>query len=99
MQQAPSTELNLLDHLVSAGQQRWWHCEAEHLRGLEIDNQFESSWKLRRQIAWIGSLLYFIHKRRGASPALPNVGAIAYQTALISGLTPTVHGRQMRGSC
>jgi len=31
------------DHLVGAGEQRGWLTEAEHFRGLEIDDQLEFS--------------------------------------------------------
>jgi hypothetical protein len=35
------TKLRLLDHIVSAGEQRIGDGEAERLRSLEIDHQFE----------------------------------------------------------
>jgi hypothetical protein len=31
----------LFDHLISAGEQRRWHIEAERPRGLEIDDEFD----------------------------------------------------------
>jgi hypothetical protein len=35
---------SLLDHLVGAGEQRFWHGEAHRLRGLEVDHQLDSSY-------------------------------------------------------
>jgi hypothetical protein len=37
-QHGPSTENDLLDHLVCAGEQRRWNGEAERLRSLEVDH-------------------------------------------------------------
>ena len=42
--------LQLLDDLVSEGEQRVWHGEAERLGGLEIDGKFDLRNLLQRQI-------------------------------------------------
>jgi hypothetical protein len=42
----------LLDHLIGDGQRRFRNCEAERLGGLEVDDQFEFSRLLDRQIGW-----------------------------------------------
>jgi|SRR6516165_330616 len=43
---------SLLDHLVSAGEQRWRQGQTEHPSGLDIDHQLERcclyDWKVRR---------------------------------------------------
>jgi hypothetical protein len=31
----------LLDHLVGAGEQRWWHGKAKTIGGFQIDAQFD----------------------------------------------------------
>src|SRR5215831_17692885 len=36
--------ISLFDHLVGAGEQRWWHVEPERLAGFEVDYEI----KLRR---------------------------------------------------
>jgi hypothetical protein len=33
--------MSLFDHLVRAHKQRWRHCEAERIRGLEINDQLD----------------------------------------------------------
>ena len=47
---------SLFDHLVGAGEQRWWNLEAERLRGLEIDEQLEPCRLLYRNFTRLGPL-------------------------------------------
>ena len=46
----------LFDHLVGAGEQRWWHFEAKRLGGLKVDDHLEFgrllNWKLGRVFAF-----------------------------------------------
>jgi hypothetical protein len=46
----------LLDHLVGAGEQRGWDGDAEHLRSLEVDDEFELGGELNWQMGDGGCL-------------------------------------------
>src|SRR5215208_1942525 len=39
-----------LDHLISAGEQRWWDFEADRLGSLEVNDQLILSRRLHRQV-------------------------------------------------
>jgi hypothetical protein len=40
------------DHLIGERQQFIRHLEAEHLRGLEVDDKLELDWSLDGKLAW-----------------------------------------------
>jgi len=40
----------LFDHLIGDGEQLWWHSEAEHRGGLEVDDKLEFARLHNRQI-------------------------------------------------
>src|SRR5207244_1653128 len=45
----------LFDHLVGARQQRGWNGDAERLRGLQVDDQFEFGRLFHREIGRFGA--------------------------------------------
>jgi hypothetical protein len=51
---------------VGAGGQRLRHGEAECLRGLQVDDEFEHRRLLGRQIAGVGALQYAVDLRRSS---------------------------------
>jgi hypothetical protein len=53
---APQQIAFLLDHLVGAGEQRRWHHDAERLRGVEIDDQFDPSGLYNGQVSRLFAL-------------------------------------------
>jgi hypothetical protein len=52
---AGATRHELFDHLIGANQKRFWDCEPECIRGLEVDYQLELSRLLDRHIGWLGA--------------------------------------------
>jgi hypothetical protein len=41
----------LLDHVVGAHQQRWWHAETESLRRFEVEGRLILDWPLHREVS------------------------------------------------
>src|SRR5215470_649982 len=58
LQKAP---LDLLDHLVSAREQRRWDFDSDLPRGFQIDHQLVLGWRLHRQIGRLLTLKNAIH--------------------------------------
>src|SRR4029077_11427839 len=76
-----SKKRSLFDHFVSPGEQRWWHCEAEGLCGLEIDHKFELGGLFDWQVCGFGALEYFVNISRRASPHVGLARTIAHYRA------------------
>ena len=43
------------DHLIGTGEDDLWYCNAKGLRGLEVEDQFEGSRLLDREVRWLGA--------------------------------------------
>src|SRR5262249_27938421 len=72
---------NSLDHLVGAGDQRWWQVEAERLGRLEVDHQLELGWLLDRNIARLGALENAVHVMRHAPHQIEQPHALRHESA------------------
>src|SRR5262245_26180645 len=68
---------SLFDHLVGAGEQRGWDCDAEHLRGFEVDDEFELGGEFNWQMGNGGAVKYLVYVRCGAMKAIHKINAIA----------------------
>jgi hypothetical protein len=53
-------QIFLFDHLVGTGEQRRWHSNAKRLGSLHIDDQFEKSGLLNRQICRASAFQNFV---------------------------------------
>ena len=69
----------LFNHFVRAGKQRWRHRESEHIRGLEIDDEFELRWLLDREFGWLGALEDLPGVDSDLTPDRSDIGSIADQ--------------------
>src|SRR5258705_11698118 len=63
---APQQTIALLDHLVGLGKQRGRHGEAQRVRGLTIDDEFELRRLLYRKISRFGTPKNLVHVGSGA---------------------------------
>src|ERR1700732_1016155 len=84
----------LLDHFVGACEQRWWNCQSERLRGLEVNCKVVFCRRLHRQV---GGLLTFedaIDIIRGAQVWLDRIWPIRDQAAVADEVAIRVDGRQ-----
>src|SRR6266446_10676487 len=58
---APQQRALLFDHVVGLGEQRGRHSEAERIRGLAIDDEFELGRLLDRKVGGLGALQDLVH--------------------------------------
>jgi len=71
----------LFDDLVGAGEDRWRHCKAERLRGLEVDDQLEPGWLLDRKIGRLGALEDLSGVNSSLAPGIGEAWSVADQAA------------------
>ena len=83
----------LFDHLVGGFEQGLWHGQAERLRGLEIDDEFELGRLYNRKLRGAFPLQHASGIEADLVPCLCPAGAVAYQPTSFDELPPFVHGR------
>src|SRR5215468_8621246 len=92
-EQARTRFVTSLDQRVGACDERWRNFEAECLRGLEVDDQFEPGRLQHRQI---GGIRLFEHERRIRALLAIQIGklrSIAHQAACRGEIAPVVERR------
>ena len=76
---APQQRISLVDHLIGSGKQRPRNCEAQRLRGREIDEQLEIGrlhyWKVSRFFA----LEDAAYMETGLPKGFPLIWAVAHK--------------------
>src|SRR6266446_1386715 len=70
-----------LDHLVSAGEQRRRHSEAEHLCGPQVDDELELGRLLHREISGLGAPENFIDVAGGTPKQISEICPIRHERA------------------
>ncbi len=84
----------LFDHIISLSEQRGRHGEAERIRGLAIDDEFELRRLLDREISRFGALKNLVHVRSGAPEEVGETRAVGHQTPIVREFAKAIHGRE-----
>src|SRR5215831_149321 len=77
----PPSPFTSFDHLVGAGEQGRWHVEVQCLGGRDIDDEVEFGRLLDRDVAWLRSVQYFVHKIAGAAKQVWIIWSVRHQTS------------------
>ena len=82
------------DHLVGAGEQRWWEFKAKRLGGLEIDDELKLGWLLHWQISGLLASDDPGNIGPGSAMGVHGAGAIAHQAAIRDEAARVINGGQ-----
>src|SRR5215470_3213535 len=89
----------LLDHLISAGQERRRNGQAERLGSLEVDHQLEFPRLLHRQVARLSALQNSVDIDGGTPPYMRAIWTIAQQASPLHPESVRIHSWQLCLRC
>src|SRR5262245_49896011 len=89
----------LIANLVGATDQRMRNCNAERLRGFQVDNQFVFGRRLHGKIGWLLAFEDAIDVNRGAAVPFGETGSIGDETAGSDEGAFVVNRRQLVSRC
>src|SRR5215475_12270652 len=85
----------LLDHVVGSREQRGWHCDAESLGGLKVDNKLIFGRRLDWKVRWLLTLENAIDVTGRLSILIDYVSPKAHQASAGDEGTLEVNGGQL----
>src|SRR5262245_18325358 len=91
-----SKKAPLFDHLVGAGEQRWWYFKAEYLGGGEVNDEIELGRLLDRDVGRCRPTQHRVDIVTRAAKKTRKIWSIRHQPSRHSPFPKTVHGRQPR---
>src|SRR5262245_6426795 len=87
------------DHLVGAGDELRWDCDAECPGGCEIDGEIELGRLLDWQVGRLSPAQNLVDVVGGASVQVREVWSIGHESSRFDGLLDDVHRRESRAQC
>src|SRR5262245_61416219 len=79
------------NHFIRPVKNRLGNCQADLLRGFEIDHKLKLGWLFDWQISRLGTLQYFIHVSGRATKILSITGCIRHEATGLDEITSLVH--------